>query len=679
MLGFYHIDFETYSEKGIDCGSYLYATHPSTRILLCAINTPSGKVVVWQNPSVEGSDASENEAVLDILRGATELDIFYAHNSQFEYDISDARMLLDMGVKPPKQDQWRCTAAMCRKAAIPHSLDKAAKFLNLAEKNPQGSRLIKIFSEPCEPKPYYTVAGEKLTHAEAWAAFAEYCRQDVVVEMQIHKKLKAYESKGWELEHFFFDARMNRRGLPINRGNVMHAVTLLNQANAKLELQFTELTNGLMPSQTKAFQTWMQAEGYPYDNLQAATVQSVLDSPPDGISQKALQALEIRSKLSFAAVKKLPTMLELSSEDGFARNQFMWWGAIRTGRHSARGIQPQNMKRPEAIFEKGHTDMIYSLIQNRCSLNDIEDFYGDAHRSIASCIRHFIHHPTKQLLDADFSNIEARCLVWLAGQHDTLQLYTEGVDMYCRMAKLIYGREITKKDKAERFIGKVAELACGYQGGLNAFLLMAKAYGVDVPEELAQKAIDAYRNANPEVVNMWRKVGEAAVAAVRSPDNDFTFRGITFRCTTKRGFPALLVKLLSGRVLTYPYPEVKKVIKKFPATKKRDAMEFEVNQLTFYGQLKNSVQWGRIETHGGKLTENISQAVSGDFLAHACISLEKKGFDVVAVIHDQCLALWDGSPTAREEFIKTMRERPSWALDFPLDATCDMTPYYTKD
>lgn len=671
-----HLDFETYSEEDITFGSEKYARHPSTRILICAVSTPHG-IKAFQNPECEHADTRDNQLVVDALGAAIESgELLWAHNSTFEQAVATQRLLLDMKLTPPPIEQWRCTQAICRSAAILPSLEKAAKFLGVAEKDPLGKKLINIFSMPSKQQDAYTLVGQKYTRAEAWKLFVEYCKKDVEVEMQIHTKLKGYEVAGWQLEHFLFNARLNAKGAPINVSAAKRAVKFLEEANERLSEEFIGLT-GLAPSQTKAFQVWLNENGYPHDNMQAQTVTNALEQ--EALPEVTRRALEIKSLVGYAAVKKLPTMVSCACEDGVARNNFKWWGAQRTGRDSGQGIQMQNMKRPEPELAPW-TQEAYRSICNDVCYDDFTTLYGSVHAILASGIRHFIDPQTSYgFLDADFSNIEARCLVWLAGQDDVLQAYVDGVDMYCRMGELIYGFPVNKKTNPfERFVGKVAELACGYQGGGEAFAKMAKTMGVTVPPEIAKKAVKAYRGSRPKVVALWYATGEAAANAIKRPNKIYEVSKVKYVRTAKRGFDALHCILPSGRVLTYPLPKVKRVKKKFAATEYREASEFDADEITYYGAVSGKANWTRVETHGGKLVENFTQAIAGDFLAHGAIRAEKEGFDIRLVVHDQAVAM-NGPNVSKEGFKECLCIKPEWALDFPLEASCDITPFYVKE
>lgn len=480
-MSIFHLDYESTSTCDISLGAARYACDPSTRILMFAVARDDEQPYLWR---FDEPFSDESRAATTMLREAIDSgSIIYAHNVQFEHFISRYCLKHDTGIEPPTLDQWRCTAAMCRRAAIPYSLAKAAEFLKLGvDKDARGKALIGIFSDQTKvstlkrgkgtmkssspllqnPVPWdwqVTVAGESLTILEAWELFCEYCRQDVRVEQRLHKTLEKFEITGTELEGFQFDLAMNDRGIPVNVPALKHAKVIVDLQRVALEKEFVALT-GLTPTQTAKVLEWLRAEGYPGDNLQAATMEEWDGS--DFMTPRGKRALAIRSQLSFAAVKKIPAMLNTACPDDRMRGLFMWYGAMATGRWSSSGPQMQNAKKPTIKDWEEAYDAI-------CMGMDPEVFgfmFGNPYEAVASCIRPFVKPEEGMLIDLDFANIESRVAAALAGQADLLNVYREGRDAYKELASEVFGVPVDQVTKEQRFVGKVGNLSCIAEGEL---------------------------------------------------------------------------------------------------------------------------------------------------------------------------------------------------------------------
>jgi len=437
----FHLDYETFSVSDLKSyGAWRYASDPSTEILLAAVCRDNGPVELWDRYA----SAEANAPALALLQDMVieEDAIVFAHNAPFELAISYYQWEKTFGFPPPQIEQWRCTAALCRVAAIPSSLEKAALFLELDDqKDAIGKALIKVFSIPKVSKARgdyrnhpdddkkITVAGAKVLPRDAWNQFRDYCIKDVVVERAIGEKLKKIELKGPQLESFLSDMRMNVRGIPIDVDAVAKAETLINAYQEKIGERFFELT-GLKHSQTSKVLEWLRDRGYPEMNLQAGTIARITGmeveddeeetAPVEGAEEKpdvsrmtpeAFEVLRCRALLSFAAIKKLPTMREATCPDGRVRGITMWHGAIRTGRDSSKVIQIQNLKRPTINTEswtksngEPETHTVFRMIRDGSADMDVFDAaFGPPLECIASAIRHFIAPKEGQFLDIDLA------------------------------------------------------------------------------------------------------------------------------------------------------------------------------------------------------------------------------------------------------------------------------------
>lgn len=487
-MAIFHLDIETSSAVPIKYGAARQATDTSTRILLCAVAKDDGPVHLWDRHSPDTS-----REALSLLQEISEDPeaLVYCHNVLFEMLMLEYQWEPTFGFRKPNPEQYRCTQALCRVARIPQSLEKAAEFLKLdIRKNSIGKLLIKKFSIPQkvrgkdehfwlgpDHKKTFTLNKEKTTAAQAWGIFREYCRADVEVERQIHKRLKPLELKGWVLDAFQMDARLNLRGVPVDLAAVDKALAIVEEITVKVTEEFRALT-GLNPGQNQKVKQWLQARGYPGHNLQAATVSAILgqqitDDEADEedeeteeqeeagaldtskMTPEAWDAVNLYAKVGYAALKKLPAMKNSACPDGRLRGMFLWSGA-GTGRYTSKIVQLQNLKRPTKTSET-----IFRLIRDGgVDADTLDLLFGAPLDSVSSAIRHFIGYPDKPIIGADYAQIEARILPWLAGHHESVQMFREGKDAYSIAAAATLGVDYETAAAKHRQLGKVIVLAC---------------------------------------------------------------------------------------------------------------------------------------------------------------------------------------------------------------------------
>ena len=731
-----HFDYETTSACDIRLGAYRYASDPTTRILMYAISKDDGPTLLWDfnNP-----DAPESRAAHALLWEALETgELLYAHNAQFELAISTYRMEKDIGLKPPPLDRWRCTQAMCKRAAAPESLAKAAAFFGLeAQKNPAGKALIWIFSDQSrqvtleppvgmkdpatqkmqkngklsvgkKPKNVKSaspildgeilwdwrmkVDGEMMTVRAAWELFCDYCRQDVRAEKELHEKLERFDLKGFDLESFQFDLRMNRKGVPVNIEALQNADNVVNEIKARLSKRFED-TTGLRPSQRAKALAWLQENGYEEENLQAGTVASVLASPPGGMHPVAVEMLKSYSLIQFAALAKIPAMLNSACPDGTVKGTTQWHGA-RTGRAAGRLVQVQNAKKSTIA----DSEVCYQLLREGWDAQWFEELWPSPLEAIASSIRHFIQpHNNNNWMDCDYTGVENRLAAWVVGDEKELKMMVDGEDMYKHMAVELFGVPYEKVTKAQRTTAKPVVLACGYSvGGRSLQEALATMYKTVKTREECEGYVKIYREGHPKTVGAWKEMEVAAVKSVRDAGKKFTAIDgkVEFLSGRVAGKNYMTMRLPSGRRMFYPEPEVKRAfmyrLKKEDEWRKADERTgeslqeevgpgngFWIDHLSFYGKIQGKVLWGRVGTYGGRLFENLCQAMGVDLLNYGCIKAEEAGFDVRMIVHDQILALDDGRDIA--ELQKHFCAKQEWASDFPLESSGAKFPYYLKD
>lgn len=703
-----HLDYETRSRADLqDVGAYRYANDPSTEILCAAIAEGDNEPVIWR------CDQAMTQEVIDLLLLMTRNPnaLVYAHNAQFEAAISDALFEKTFGVFPPAHSKWRCTAAMGRRAALPASLKNLAEFLQLKnQKDSKGMELIRKFSIPQKSTGEFIQPEDD---AEAFQQFCDYCLQDVRVEQEIHKKIDFFSSKSAE-QVFALDMAINSRGFPVNLDALRKADILVDTETERLGKIFTELT-GLKHTQRERFMGWLKERGFKPDNLQSATLDEVLADEAFEEDTELGKALKIKKLISFASLAKIKSMLACAGpHDNRVRGTLTYHGA-GTGRWSASLVQPQNFKRPAAFMES-LSEQAYKDICDGCSSEWLELVYGPPLEVISSCIRHFIQNDSP-MLDVDYSSIEARIIAWQAGEQWRLDVFNTHGRIYEASASTMFNVPLSEFDDYRkkngkhhplRQKGKVAELALAYRGGVGAMVKMGAIKQGLIEEELPE-IVKAWREASPKIVGLWKQCETAAKSAIKFPTREFTFGvGCSFYTKKISGERFLFMSLPSKRLIAYPRPDIKQQlvwqeVKKIKTpegvkTEKGDwkkiltPTESQVQKImaiypearitdviTFHGKIPNSAHWGSISTHGGVFVENCIQGIAADFMAHGAINAESKGYEIVALIHDEALAhYYPEKGQSLEEFTELLVALPEWAEGMPLAADGDIVKFYKK-
>ena len=634
-----------------------------------------------------------------------------AFNVGFEAAICKYVLTPQLGIPAPALEQWRCTQFLARRSGLPDSLAKAAEFLKLGDqKNPIGKALIGVFSNQTNivdllpPKdglkdkdwkklkrpsaspvledeiPWdwsFSIAGGRMTVREGWDAFTAYCRQDVVVERQVCKTLRAFEPSPEILAGFHFDLRLNDRGVPVDVATLQKAKVHIDDYDRILSAKFFDLT-GLQPAQTAAVLKWLQGHGYAGNSLKADTVADVRAKHADKLTEAGKKALNIRAALSFAAVKKVPAMLDWVCPDGRIRGAFTFCGAQKTGRWTSRGPQFQNMKKPSKRLKKVITEVYRMVGADWCDLDLIEALYGNPYEVLASLSRYFVRDPDGPIYDVDFAQVEARILPALIGCERILDKFRRGEDIYM---------DVAKKLKVDRDMGKVISLLCQFGGGWKAVKVPLKD---KITEKEARKAVKVYREENPEVTAAWKAFDAAFLEALNNPGKwVHASAKVKFGYSLKAPFPRMLMRLPSGRDIVYPKPRALPITMWRKGEKDSDdaswqrvaghldleAPHFHTYELEFWGHVKGP-HYGWVKTYGGDLLQSATQGTGMDFLLHGCVKAEQQGFESFLVVHDQALASGRGG---LKEYIAALCTRPDWFPDFPLEADGDLADSYQKN
>lgn len=632
-----HLDFETYSEADIrKVGAWAYSKHPSTEVICMAYSVNGEQPKLWTPPTrIEIADLEESgvehESEIFMPEVFDSDHKLFAWNSFFEYCIWNH--VLNWPNAP--LEVWHDTAAQAAALALPWSLQGCGAVLGLDDdkkKDQRGKYLIQKLSKPNR--------GKRNQDPDLLQEMYEYCIQDVLSEMEIAEQLKPLsklETKVWQL-----DQKINQRGLPIDVEATQDAIAIYEEEWQKKYDKLKEITGLENPNSRDQFLKWLHMNGVYAPNVQAATLRELLNK---GTKREVIEAVEIRLSIARTPIKKYQSMLD-KSVDGRIHGVLKYHGAS-TGRWASTGVNFQNLPRPS--FDA--TDECITLFEQR-DPEIINLIYDDCIDALASCIRGMVKPVLgRKFYVADYSAIEARVLAWLAGQEDILDVFRGHGKIYEHTASQIYGKPIDEINKDERFVGKTATLALGYQGGAAAFQNMANMFGVEIDPELADRVKNKWRRSNNKIVRYWVNVEKCAVSAVKQPNTTFKYRNISFRKIDK----FLYCKLPSGRHLAYFRPHLSKG-------------KFGKEQVCYFGNKGGQAGYVRQASYGGKFTENITQAVARDIMAEAMLRVEEAGYEVVLSVHDELIAETHKDFGSIEKFEKLMCALPDWAEGMPVDA-----------
>lgn len=639
-----YLDFETRSEVDLPaCGAYVYADHPSTKILCAAFAVEDGPVELISY----GNLCLSRETVLDTGFGGMLVSpdtVIVARNAEFERNMIRGVLGLDLPAS-----KFICTAAQSARAGLPRSLEASGAVLGTDEQKDAvtGRRVIMKLCKPRRPsKDNPDLFWEPHTAREDFQALYEYCIQDVRTDREIHKSLPpltASEQAIWELT-----VSMNDRGVKVDTEAVPLALAAAAAETQRLAARWYEVT-GVEHGSVVA---GAEAVGLP--NLRAATVRKALEGDLD---PHVREALEIRQEVAKSSLAKLQAFLDRTSADGRIRGNLVYSGAERTARWSGYGVQPQNF--PRGSLSEGDMEAAFNGLHAGTSTPSLDD--------LSSMLRGFFVGP---FVTGDYAQIEARGLAWLAGQEDLVATFDRGEDVYCQMASAIWNTTVRKGDKDPisgvdmRFVGKTAVLGCGYGLGADKFRRsLDENFSVTVSEAFAQKVIQAYRSRYAKIPQLWYRLEDAFRYAIRVNAKRLTHPGLRGLCVGVRqiaGRTFASITLPSGREMLYFDPKVS-----------------SDNRISYIGRnIYAGGRWERVETYGGKLTENVVQALSRDVMAEALVRLDMAGFPLVLTVHDEAVA--ECGPERLAEFERLMAQRPLWAPDLPIAVECGAMARYRK-
>lgn len=650
-----NIDIETYSPNDISFGVYKYCESEEFEILLFSYAYDFGEVHVID---LSSGEKIPDDVVLDLRSDEV---IKHAYNAQFEITC------LNRAGYQTFVEQWRCTMIHGAYLGYPMGLAKLGKALGLTQdkmKDKAGAALIRYFSVPCKPTKKNGGRTRNLPKhdPDKWAAYISYNKQDVVTEMECYRRLSAFPvpedvEKQWQV-----DIRMNTTGVGVDRELVDGALAIDEENKKALLEEAYELTGLSNPNSRNQLLNWLNSNTNL--ELEKLTKDSVAAAMTDA-DDLAKKVLTIRKKLAKSSVSKYEMMANATGNDGRLRGTLQFYGANRTGRWAGRLLQVQNLPRNYIV----NLDIARDLVKksDRVGLGLL---FGDVSDTLSQLIRTaIIAKEGYTLCVADFSAIEARVIAWLSGETWRQKVFAEGGDIYCASASSMFGVPVVKHgvNGHLRQKGKVAELALGYCGGVNALKAMG-ALDMGLSEEDLPNIVALWRQASPKIKELWYTVEKAAVYTVTTGNPMTLEHGITFRLEVDPfyGYRYMTVELPSGRKLFYPDPHIK-------------LNNFDKEAVHFKTQLNNA--WVTESTYGGKLVENITQAVARDCLALTLMRLSENGLPAIMHIHDE--AVIEVPKDEADEYLdiveKTFALPIPWAEGLVLTAAGFTNDYYMKD
>ena len=733
-MSYLFLDFETFSEADLKkVGSYAYAEHPTTEVLICTYAFDDEPVQVWD--CTDGSDmpGDLHRALRRLVKPNSCIKMVWHNGSMFDRLIMKHCWGFDIPVSNTID-----TMIWAFRHALPGSLDALCEVLGVSAdnaKDKRGKALIQRFSKPT-PKNYKIRRYTAETHPGEWALFIKYAVSDITAMREVSHKLPRWGNSEFEDRVLELDQLINDRGFKVDVALAEAAIEAVEKHKAQLQEEAQRKYGGSLTG--KDFLPILRelAPAHRIHNAQKSTLNDLLAD--DDLPDDARAIIEMRlGAASTASTKYNPLLLGRSSDDR-RRGCLQYGGAKRTLRWAGKGFQPQNLARGyyhDDELDKG----ISALLKGRAHRRfDVAKLTAS---TVRSCI---IPEAGHKFVVADYSNVEGRGLAWLAGEETALDTFRAGLDIYCVTAGKMFGMDpddIKKNFKEIRQIGKACELGLGYEGGVGAFVTFAKNLGLDLiemaktmdgtfpdhiwaatargyewariqeakrpphpgekddrPSYILDKKVwrtcDAikrmWRESHPETVAFWRDLKDGILAAVRNPGREFwagahlrkngerairIWRTVEFD-SSGRKVPGwwLCMELPSGRILSYPGIGVS-------VTKETDE-DGRVNtnvRIKYQGENQLTRQWTTLYTHGGKACENIVQALCRDLLAYAMINVEGGGYPIVLSVHDELVCETPDTPEYTvAELEKLMCSLPEWAEGFPLVAEGQELKRYAK-
>jgi DNA polymerase len=647
-----YIDFESRSQCDIwSSGAWVYSQHPTTEILCLCLAIDDGGII---NLALNAPGAT---FIAQLISEGAE---FHAHNAFFERAMWQNILTPRHGFPPIPLRQWRCTAAKASAHALPKSLEKAAQALECKhQKDMTGSKMMKFLASSTGP-----IDPDKLER------LIEYCKNDVEVEREIDKKLPDLDPR--EQRIWFLDQHINDTGVRIDVEACKQAVHCIAEETTRLTARLTSLSGGEIKAgtQTAAIKRFLEAKGLDLPDLTKKTVKDALAGAEEGVQK----ILILRQQLSLTSNAKYQAFLDCCSMDGRVRDTLVYHGAS-TGRWTGKLVQLQNLAKPgqENFDNQGPIEILKNGGYETMSL-----LYGDdLLNTLSSSIRGMLI-PTQghEMFITDFAAIEARVVMWLAGEEVGIKMFEAGdkdpsiPDIYVETARRIFrNNKLLKKDKKERQVGKTTVLGCGFNMGPPKFQVTCDKYGIDLGPKntayeswgetimLSQLALDSvfgYRDMFKKVVKFWYDLELGCKRAIQGSPQQIG----KVVCYVDKDF--LRIRLPAGRTLAYHRAKV------------------EGDKISFLAADPVTKRYVPEQTFGGKICENVVQAVARDLMADAMLQAASLGFRVLFTVHDELVLEALRGTKTEEDVLKIVRTVPSWAAGCPVNAECEKVLRYKK-
>lgn len=652
-----HLDLETYSSVNImDCGSYKYFESPDFEILILCYSVKN-PVITTQVRTV---DLAQGEPMpktfIDLLLDPTVEK--HAHNANFERNAFKA-----IGYDIPTE-QWHCSAVKAGYCGLPMSLDAATKALNMGEegKSAEGKALIRYFS--CPVKPTKSNGGRMRNlpkhNPEKWEMYKDYCRQDVVAEMGLLDRLACFEIPETERLNYILDQKINDRGVNIDVVMAENAILIDDRFKVEVVDQLKEITglgNPNSPAQLKQWlSTSLQTE---INTLAKDNVTALIKEHKRG---PAVEVLKLRQQGSSTSTKKYNAMINYALDNHTAHGLLYFYGGSRTGRWAGRAVQLQNLPRNKMKLLDEARNMVKAGDYEALTMT-----FDNLPKVLSQLIRTaLIPSKDNTFGVADYSAIEGRITAWLAGEQWRLDVFAGDGKIYEASAAMMFNVPIESIGKGSEYRdkGKIAELALGFGGSVGALKTMGgEAMGLSEAE--MKSIVERWRKASPAIVKMWYEFEKCALTALktRKPVTS-TLKAVIFNYEHK----CLTIQLPSGRKLIYRDPVL--------STNKWDG-----ESIKYKGKHQITGQWAWVDTYGGKLSENIIQAIARDLLADGMRRLDAAGFEIVMHVHDEVVADIpnEGTDFVLSEMCRILGEPVPWAKGLGTPAEGFITNYYKKD
>lgn len=654
--GHIFVDFETRSRRDVSAGSFAYAADPSTEILLCAYAVEDEDPICFDFRK----DHATREKFYQYLRDGY---IFVAHNFLFEIPI-----IRYVGVKHgwPKMPlglrQFRCTMQMSGRAGIPLALEFAGKELNLeGEKLDFGKLLIHRFSVPRSDGEFNSM----YDFPEEMARFMEYCAGDTIQSRDIWRQCPPWTDS--EIDDIAFDLANNLRGVPVDILSAQVIRERIDQELARYTRELGKITKGVITkvTQVQRIKQWVQQHVNPdIPSCDADHIERILAGEFGTVDNVTRQILETRQHGGKSSTSKYDRYIDCNVAH-IIRGMQISFGA-HTGRPISKLLNLYNLPKPSVDYES--MDQLVDDLVN-LPIEQVNEKYGSYIKGASTAIRGMIVPKEGMVLcTADYAAIEARIVFWIAACLTGLQKYHDGVDQYVDMGANIYGIPTPQVGEDERWIGKQVILGAGYGLGAQGFVNSCLRWGKEVPLSLAEEAIATYREEYPEIVEMWNALEDAAILACKT-GKVTNFRNLIFFKTarTKSGVVVLYCKLPSGRLLTYPHVKLGTVITPWGARK----------LAVTYHKVKDRGIY-RDSTYGGKLTENICQAIARDIMYYGAQQAAKEGYQILFTVYDEVISMIEEDKADIDGFCKLLSTTPDWAKGLPVLAEGKIQTRYEK-